>query len=169
MALTFQKLRVCQLISFRRFTVATASALACSSMLAGCSARGLSAPTESEKYGGQPLAVPVLSAIDPGSENGEYDFAHATDPTPDDQKPTKVDYAVEKDDLLLIGISDLYGPSSGETVTVVRVNKRGDITTLPFIKSLHAAGLTEIELEQAIVEAYRDACIIENAQVSISD
>jgi hypothetical protein len=154
--------------SFSLFVAASAVALACFSMLGGCGTREFSAPSEAGKYGAQPLAVPVLSAIDPGVENGEYDFAHATDPTPEDQKSTKGDYAVEKNDLLNIAISDLYGPSSGETVKVVRVDKQGDIH-LPLIEPLHAAGLNEIELEQAIVEAYRKAGIIENAQVSISD
>jgi protein involved in polysaccharide export with SLBB domain len=72
------------------------------------------------------------------------------------------------DDLLLISIPDIGGPGERETVKVVRVDKQGDIA-LPLITPLHAAGLTEIELVQAIVEAYRKAGICENAQVSISD
>src|SRR5580700_6283106 len=101
------------------------------SMLGGCIAPG-SAPGDAAKYNDRPLAVSKLSAIDPGVENGEYDFAHATDPTAEDQKVNLRDfYAIHKDDLLQIGISDLYGANSGETVKVVRVDKRGDITTLP--------------------------------------
>jgi polysaccharide biosynthesis/export protein len=137
-------------------------------MLAGCCARGLSASSsESGKCGAQPLAVPVLHSIDPGVENGEYDFEHATDPTPEDQKVDMCDfYATHKDDLLLIGICGIDGLGGAEVVKVVRVNQRGDIN-IPFIPTLHVAGLTEIELEQAIVEAYGKVNL--EVQASISD
>jgi polysaccharide export outer membrane protein len=112
--------------------------------------------------------MPILDKVDPAVEDGDQAFSGATDPTAEDQRPTKGDYAVSKNDLLQIQISDLGGPGAGETVKVTRVSDSGNIS-LPFINSLHAAGLTEIELEQAIVEAYRNANLIQNAQVSVSD
>jgi polysaccharide export outer membrane protein len=160
--------RLISLTSLRRLAIASTAGLACFSLLAGCETRGFYDPSELGKYGTEPLAMPILSSIDPAVEDGDQDFANATDPTPDDQKTTKGDYTVSKNDLLQISISDLGGPGAGETVKVTRVSDSGNIS-LPYINSLHAAGLTEIELEQAIVEAYRNANLIQNAQVSVSD
>ena len=115
-----------------------------------------------------PLAMPILHSVDPAVEDGTEDFSSATDPLPEDQRPTKGDYTVSKNDLLQISISDLGGPGAGETTKVTRVSDSGNIS-LPYINSLHAAGMTEIELEQAIVEAYRNANLIQNAQVSVTN
>jgi polysaccharide export outer membrane protein len=162
--------RLISLASLCRFTVASGFGLACLSVLGGCDTRGFYDPSELApgKYSSTPLAMPILSNLDPAVEDGNDDFASATDPTADDQHTTKGDYTVSKNDLLQITISDLGGPGQGETQKVTRVSDSGNIS-LPYINSLHAAGLTEIELEQAIVEAYRNANLIQNAQVSVSD
>ena len=48
----------------------------------------------------------------------------------------------------------------------IRVSESGRIS-LPLIGQLQAEGMTEAQLEQAIVQAYRDADIIRDAQVSV--
>jgi polysaccharide export outer membrane protein len=160
-------LRLIRVASLYRATVASGLGLALLAAVGGCDTRGFYDPTEMGRYGTQPLAIPILHAVDPAVEDGTDDFASATDPTPEDQRPTKGDYTVSRNDLLQITISDLQ-PGAGETQKVTRVSDSGNIS-LPYINSLHAAGMTEIELEQAIVEAYRNANLIQNAQVSVSD
>jgi protein involved in polysaccharide export with SLBB domain len=48
----------------------------------------------------------------------------------------------------------------------MRVSESGNIS-LPLIQPIKALGLTEAQLEQAIVAAYRDANLIQNATVSV--
>jgi polysaccharide export outer membrane protein len=160
-------LRLIRSASLCRTAVASGLSLALLAAVGGCDTRGFYDPTELGHYGTEPLAIPILHSVDPAVEDGTEEFANATDPTPADQRPTKGDYTVSRNDLLQITISDL-APGAAETVKVTRVSDSGNIS-LPYINSLHAAGMTEIELEQAIVEAYRNANLIQNAQVSVSD
>jgi protein involved in polysaccharide export with SLBB domain len=76
------------------------------------------------------------------------------------------DYTIGRNDLLQITISDLMGPGQ-ETVKTSRVSESGNVS-LPYLGVVHAAGLTEFELEQTIIKAYRDANLIQNAQVSVT-
>lgn len=114
----------------------------------------------------EPLVVPILSTIDPRLENGPTDYASAVLPKPSDLVTNNNDYTVGRNDLLNISISDLMAPGQ-ETVKTARVSESGNIS-LPYLGAVHAAGLTEIELEQAIVQAYRDANLIQNSQVSVT-
>jgi len=159
--------RLISIASLSRATLASGLSLALLAAAGGCDTRGFYDPTEMGHYGTEPLAIPILHSVDPAVEDGTEDFASATDPTPEDQRPNRGDYTVSRNDLLQISISDL-APGAGETQKVTRVSDSGNIS-LPYINSLHAAGMTEIELEQAIVEAYRNANLIQNAQVSVSD
>jgi protein involved in polysaccharide export with SLBB domain len=87
---------------------------------------------------------------------------------PEDLVPGKpTDYRISPNDLLAITLTDLNGPNT-ETIKQARVTESGNIS-LPFLKdAIQAAGNTEIELERAIVKAYRDARLIQNASVSVT-
>jgi protein involved in polysaccharide export with SLBB domain len=114
----------------------------------------------------EPLVVPILSTIDSRIENGPTDYANAISPRPSDLITNTNDYTIGRNDLLNISISDLMAPGQ-ETVKTSRVSESGNIS-LPYLGAVHAAGLTEIELEQAIVQSYRDANLIQNSQVSVT-
>jgi protein involved in polysaccharide export with SLBB domain len=76
------------------------------------------------------------------------------------------DYRISPGDLLSVSITDLVGPNV-ETVKTCRVTEKGAIS-MPLIGSIQAAGNTEAELEKTIMNAYRDAKLIQMAQVSVS-
>lgn len=158
--------RLLSLMSIFRTTAASAASLCFLAALAGCDTKSFYDPTEMGRYKPQPLAIPILTTLDPAVEGGNDPYANATDPKPEDLRPTKGDYTVSKNDLIQITVSDLGGPGV-ETTKVARVSDSGNIS-LPYLNSLHASGLTEIELEQAIIEAYRNANLIQNAQVSVT-
>lgn len=135
-------------------------------MLGGCDTKSFIDPSEMGRYEREPLAMPILNTVDPHIESKNEEFAGASDPTPDDLKDFTGDYRISRDDVLSVAISDLQGPGQ-ETVKTTRVTESGFIS-LPFVGAVHAEGLTEIELEQGIIEAYRNANLIQNAQVSVS-
>lgn len=148
--------------------VKSTAALCVMGILAGCESKGFLDPTQMVRSGhpSEPLVVPILSKIDPAAENGPDEFANATAPRPSDLVTNNSDYTIGRNDLLSISISDLTAPGQ-ETVKVARVSESGKIS-LPFLGAVNASGLTEIELEQAINQAYRDANIIQNSQISVT-
>lgn len=95
--------------------------------------------------------------------------AAATQPDsirPEDLAPDHSDYTIHPGDLIAVTISDLNGPNS-ETVRQARVTESGNIS-LPYLEGVvRAAGLTEAQLEAAIVKAYSDAHLIQHAQVTV--
>jgi protein involved in polysaccharide export with SLBB domain len=111
------------------------------------------------------LHVKILDKIDPNVEETNREFVTAQPPLPEDLVPGSTDYVVSKNDMLSIEISDLGGPGT-QTVKTSRVTESGMIS-LPFVGQIKAEGLTEYELEQAIVKAYKDAGILQRAQVSV--
>src|SRR5262249_16570342 len=145
-------------------SVATAlkasAALCVVGLLAGCQSKAFVDQREMVPGGtrNEPLVVPILNKIDPSSENNAADYANATPPLPSDMVTNTNDYTVGRNDLLNISISDLTAPGVQST-EVKRVSESGRIS-LPFLGPIQAAGMTEIELEQAINKAYRDANII---------
>ncbi|HWE97098.1 MAG TPA: polysaccharide biosynthesis/export family protein [Tepidisphaeraceae bacterium] len=136
--------------------------------IAGCDTRGFFDPTEMVRGGhpNEPLMIPILNHVDPTIEENNNEFVTATDPTPEDLVSSTNDYRIGRNDLLSISISDLVGPGQ-ETVKTARVTESGNIS-LPYLGPVRAEGLTEIELEQAIVQAYRDANLIQNATVTVT-
>lgn len=143
-------------------------ALAVAGALGGCDTKDFFNPTAVVRSGHptEPLVVPILSTLDYQAENGPSDYANAVPPTHADMVTSANDYTIGRNDLLNISVSDLMGPGQ-ETVKTARVSESGNIS-LPYIGAVHAEGLSEIELERAIVQAYRDANIIQNAQVSVT-
>jgi polysaccharide biosynthesis/export protein len=112
------------------------------------------------------LIVPILDHLNEQDKGVDAQFAHATDVTADDLVSNSADYVIGKNDLLSISITDLVGPGI-ESVRQARVTESGKIS-MPLVPQITAAGLTEAQLEQAIVAAYRDANLISNAQVSVT-
>jgi protein involved in polysaccharide export with SLBB domain len=142
-------------------------ALSALTLACGCETKGFMDPTEMAGFKKDPLVLPIVSQIDPGIEEADNQWARATNPTADDLKPVSGDYHISPNDLLAISLSDINGPNT-ETVKQTRVTESGNIS-LPYLeKPLHVAGLTEAELEQMIVQAYKDANLIQHAQVSVT-
>ncbi|HXE51491.1 MAG TPA: polysaccharide biosynthesis/export family protein [Tepidisphaeraceae bacterium] len=154
--------------SGRLWTAITqASALAALALTGGCETKGFLDPTEMGRYKKDPLVMPIVSQVDPAVEEVDNQWATAQPPTADDLKPTTADYRISPNDLLAITLSDLNGPNT-ETVKQQRVSESGNIS-LPFLdQPIHAAGMTEIQLERTIIQAYHNAQLIEKAQVSVT-
>lgn len=148
--------------------IKSSAALCVMGLFAGCNTKGLLDPTQMVRSGqpSEPLVVPILSKIDPASENGPGDYVTATAPLPSDMVTSTNDYTIGRNDLLNISISDLTAPGV-QSIEVKRVSESGRIS-LPFLGPLQAAGLTEIELEQRINQLYKDQNIIQNSQVSVT-
>lgn len=127
--------------------------------------KGFFDPTATGRWQSTALVVPILDKLDIGVEQPDDQFAQASDITPEDLVPNDKDYRISPNDLINVTVSDLLGPGV-ETPRQVRVTESGNIT-LPSIGEVPAAGKTESELEQSIMQAYRDAKLIENAQVSV--
>jgi polysaccharide biosynthesis/export protein len=114
-----------------------------------------------------PLVKPVLDTLDPSIEEPDDLFTNATDVEPADLVPDEGDYHIGKNDIVSITVYDLLGEGTGPTTRTVRVSESGQVA-LDFIKPVTAEGLTEQELQDAVVKAYSDAGQIRNARVSVS-
>lgn len=112
------------------------------------------------------LVVKILNQVDPSVEEPNRDFVTAQPPKQEDLVVNASDYVISKNDQLSVEISDLNGPGT-QTVKTTRVSESGNIS-LPYVGQIKGEGLTEYELEQAIIKAYKDAKIIERAQVSVA-
>jgi polysaccharide export outer membrane protein len=112
------------------------------------------------------LVVPILDHLNEQDKGVSDEFAHSVPVTAEDLVASSSDYVIGKNDLLSISITDLVGPGI-ESVRQARVTESGKIS-MPLVPQIQAAGLTEAQLEQAVVAAYRDANLISNAQVSVT-
>jgi protein involved in polysaccharide export with SLBB domain len=111
------------------------------------------------------MLVNILKNLDTGYEEPDERFVTAGPVRPSDLVTIPSDYVIGRNDLLQVSIGDLVAPNV-ETQKVMRVSESGNIS-LPLIPPIKAMGLTEAQLEQAIVQAYRDANLIQNATVSV--
>ncbi|MCC6423558.1 MAG: polysaccharide biosynthesis/export family protein [Phycisphaerales bacterium] len=127
--------------------------------------KGFFDPTAVGHWSTDPLVVPILQDLGTKDEEPNPAFRTATDVKPEDLVAHHTDYAIDRNDLISVSITDLVN-TGVETVKTARVSESGNIS-LPLIGQIHAAGLTEAELERVIVQAYRDANLIQNAQVSV--
>lgn len=127
--------------------------------------KGFFDPTAVGHWNTDPLQVPILQDLGTKDEEPNPAFRTATDVKPQDLVARHTDYAIDRNDLISVSITDLVN-TGVETVKTARVSESGNIS-LPLIGQIHAAGLTEAELERVIVQAYRDANLIQNAQVSV--
>jgi polysaccharide export outer membrane protein len=135
----------------------------------GCETDGFINPGEPKilRHDAKPLVVPILDTLDPSVEEPSSAFSNATEVRPEDLIPDISDYRIGKNDLVNISIFDLLGEGTGETVKTDRVSETGTIS-LPFIAPVKAEGLTEQQLEKAIIKAYEDANFLKNARVSVT-
>ena len=115
----------------------------------------------------EPLVVKILDDIDAEREQSDRSFTNAKPPTQEDLVTTPTDYAVGPGDLLQVTVYDLEGQGL-QTIKQVRISGTGNVA-LPYLQNVvRAEGLTEIELQTTIAEAYREAKILETPNVSVS-
>jgi polysaccharide export outer membrane protein len=152
-------------------SIATAAALAVAAvMTGGCEVKSFIDPGEVGRYEkGPALQKPILtslSSFDRSIDDPNDEFVNATDVRPEDLEVVSHDYVIGKNDVVNVSVTDLVGPGV-ETQKITRVSESGHIS-LPLIGQVQAEGLTEAQLEQAIVDAYKNANLIQNAQVSVT-
>jgi polysaccharide biosynthesis/export protein len=141
------------------------------SMLAltvGCETKSFLDPSEVGRWEQSVVVKPIMDNLNLDSiEETEGQFVDARDITEADQTDTAVDYEISPNDTLSISISDLLAPGT-ESVRTIRVSQRGQIS-LPLLPSpIDVKGKTEQQIERAIADAYRDAQVIQSAQVTVS-
>jgi polysaccharide export outer membrane protein len=134
--------------------------------LTGDLTKGFFDPAEVGRYKKDPLLMPILNSLDTGIEEPNEEFTQAVDVQQTDLVASSTDYVIGRNDLVNVSITDLVGPGI-ETVKTARVSESGKLS-LPLIGQIQAEGLTESQLEQSIIEAYRRNNIIQNAQVSVT-
>ena len=151
-------------------TAAAACVLGCLGLVTGCDVPSFIDPGElagRRANARDPLVVQILDEIDPALEQENRQFATAEDPRPEDLVIERTDYVVGPNDLLEVTVFNLEGPGL-QTIKRARVSGTGNLT-LPYLQNVvRAEGLTEGELQQAISEAYRQAGVLEQADVSVS-
>ncbi len=155
--------------STMKSVVAMAAFTVAGALLGGCDVKSFIDPGEVGRYQHQPLQKPILtslSSLDRSIDDPQDEFLNAADVRPEDLDVVSRDYVIGKNDLVSISVTDLVGPGV-ETTKTTRVSESGNIS-LPLIGQVHAEGLTEAQLEQSIVDAYRNANLIQNAQVSVT-
>lgn len=150
--------------SMKKLSAATLAAGA-TVMLGGCLDKGFLDQTELGAFNKDPLVVPVLDNLSTGIEEPSQMFGQAVEPTAADLVSEALDYTISPNDQLQVTISDLRGIGLDDG-KVARVTDSGKIS-LPNIGQIYVSGMTEAQAEEAISKAYRDAAIIQNAQVSV--
>lgn len=148
----------------RRGIAASTAAVLAFAVGGGCLDKGFFDQTELGAFNKEPLVVPILDKLTTIEEPGDR-FTNAEPPTAADLVPAEGDYALSTGDLIAVTITDLVAQGV-ESLKQVRVTDTGNIS-LPYINQIKVAGLTEAQAEEAISRAYRDAQIIQNAQVSV--
>src|SRR5687767_13630583 len=122
--------------------------------------------SELVRHEGDRLVVPILHSIDPIDE-GDQEFTNASDVKQADLKVIVSDYRVGPNDFLSISVQD---PLAGglETVRSARVSETGMLSLPNLPDPIRVAGMTELELQRAIIARYRESGIIQNAQVTVT-
>jgi len=121
--------------------------------------------SELARHEGDRLLVPILSELDPIDEV-RAEFPDAEDVRPGDLEVVITDYVISRNDVLLIGVFDLVG--IGELTRQSRVSETG-MLALPLLQDpIKASGLTEQQLRTAIAQKYKEAGVLEDAQVSVT-
>ena len=138
-------------------------------LLGGCDVKSFIDPGEMGRYARVPLQKPILtslSSIDRSIDDPDDEFINATDTKPEDLQVIAKDYQIGVGDLVNVSVTDLVGPGV-ETTKTSRVSESGNVS-MPLVGDVHAIGLTEAQLQQAISDAYKNANLIQNAQVSVT-
>jgi protein involved in polysaccharide export with SLBB domain len=140
-------------------------------VLGGCNGenpleKGLFDQTEMMRVNKERLLVPVLPSLAGALDEADTEFVNADNVKQADLIPSKTDYVIGPNDLLSISITEIAGPGA-ESVKTTRVSESGRVS-LPLVGSVPASGMTEADLEKSIAQKYREANIIQNAQVSVT-
>ncbi len=146
-----------------------AAVLVAGALLGGCETKSFIDPSEMGRYDRTPLQKPILtslSSLDRSIDDPNDEFANAEEVQPSDLDVLASDYVIGKNDLVNISVTDVVGPGVESTKTT-RVSESGNIS-LPLIGQIHAEGLTEPQLEQAITATYHNLQLIQNAEVSVT-
>src|SRR5438105_107821 len=101
--------RIAQPAHLQRFAPAGLMIVALG-MLSGCN--GFLDPTAVGRFDQKPLLVKILSSLDTGVEEVNDEFANATDPKPEHLVADEHDYALGKNDLISVSITDLVNPGT---------------------------------------------------------
>ena len=116
---------------------------------------------------GRALAVPILDELDFGIEDTGSYFSQSRPVLPQDLEASTEDYQIGPNDAVQIAIPELLGPGAVQQ-EVKRVSNSGEIS-LPLLQQpIRLEGLTEVQAEQAIQDAYRDADILRQPQVTLT-
>jgi len=132
----------------------------------GLGPKGLLDPTATGRWDVEPLVVPILDKLDIMPEDAATEFANAEPPRQSDLEAIREDYRIGRNDVITASITGLVDQFQ-ETLVTKRVSESGNIS-MPYIGPVNVLDLTEAEAEQAIVRAYREANIIQNANVSVT-
>jgi polysaccharide biosynthesis/export protein len=112
------------------------------------------------------LVVPILNTVDPIDE-GDVEFQGASDVTPADLRTDATDYVIGPNDLVQVSIFDLL-QRDVESIRTARVSQTG-LLQLPMLpQPVKAGGLSEAELQRAIADAYKQAGLMDQAQVTVT-
>lgn len=111
--------------------------------------------------------VNIVDNLAVGEDEDVVSFGNARDVTAADLVNDATDYKISPNDLLQVTLSDLAGPGS-EQVKTVRVSQTGQIVLPLLVKPVQATGLSEAQVQQAVVDAYKDADVVRNATISVS-
>ena len=137
------------------------------SLLTGCETNSFLDPGQVGRWQKTPLVVPILDNLNLGVEEDATQFGTARDVQQSDLTETASDYLISPNDSLSVSITDLVAPGSESTKTL-RVSQTGKISLPLLPQPVQAAGLSEQQLERSIADAYKDAQVITNAQVTVS-
>ena len=150
-------------ITANGFTLA--ALVTCLLILNGCGVKSWLDQSELARNQGGRLVVPILSSIDPIDE-AESEFLGSQEVRPDDLKVVATDYVIGRNDLITVSVFDLVNGGI-ESVRTSRVSETGMLSLPGMPDPIKASGLTEADLQKAIVEAYRASGILQKAQVSV--
>ncbi len=131
----------------------------------GCDIKSFINPGEVGRYEQQPLLLPILHKLDTGIDEPNDAFANATDPLPSDLVYTAQPYVIGPGDTLNVTVSDLVGNGQDATRTL-KVSDSGTLNLQLLPDEIKAVGLTEVQLQKAIRQAYKDAKLINDANVT---
>ncbi len=124
---------------------------------------GCSDPESIGRFQATPVTNIILNNLGVVDEESEP-FINARDPRPEDLLVPETEYVIRSGDLLLISIFDLF-QSGEEWMTQKQVSESGRVT-LPFIGSVRAADLTELEFQESLEDALSPE-YIKNPKVSV--
>lgn len=110
---------------------------------------------------------PSVKVVAPGvATRPSVDALPRSEITPEDLAAKKTDYLIGRNDVVKVTIVGLVSAET-ESTFQKRVSESG-VISLPAVGEVSMIDLTEFQAEQAIVRAYRDKQLIQNARPSVT-